>query len=249
VIFLPAIDIRDGKAVRLEQGRFDRETVYVDDPLEAARSWVEAGARSLHVVDLDGARAGEPQNLEHLKRITEELRIPVQYGGGLRSFASARDALAAGATRVVLGTAAYSDVEFLEDALSAWGVRVVVAVDVRGGHVSVSGWTEETQMLAEDVIERVSRAGVKQFVYTNADRDGMLNGPDLDEVRRIAKAIRGRWIYSGGISSADDLRALRDLRLMNLAGVISGKAIYEGRFTIAEAHEILDVSGERPAAA
>jgi phosphoribosylformimino-5-aminoimidazole carboxamide ribotide isomerase len=249
VIFLPAIDIRDGKAVRLEQGRFDRETVYVDDPLEAARSWVEAGARSLHVVDLDGARAGEPQNLEHLKRITEELRIPVQYGGGLRSFASARDALAAGATRVVLGTAAYSDVEFLEDALSAWGVRVVVAVDVRGGHVSVSGWTEETQMLAEDVIDRVSRAGVKQFVYTNADRDGMLNGPDLDEVRRIAKAIRGRWIYSGGISSADDLRALRDLRLMNLAGVISGKAIYEGRFTIAEAHEILDVSGERPAAA
>ena len=249
MIFLPAIDIRDGKAVRLEQGRFDRETVYVDDPLEAARSWVEAGARSLHVVDLDGAREGEPQNLQHLKRITDELRIPVQYGGGLRSFASARDALSAGATRVVLGTAAYNDVEFLDEALAAWGVRVVVAIDVRGGHVSVSGWTEETQMLPDEVIERIQRRGVKQFVYTNADRDGMLNGPDLDEVKRIAKVIRGRWIYSGGIASADDLRALRDLRLMNLAGVISGKAIYEGRFTVAEAHEILDVSGERPAAA
>jgi phosphoribosylformimino-5-aminoimidazole carboxamide ribotide isomerase len=249
VIFLPAIDIRDGKAVRLEQGRFDRETVYVDDPLEAARSWVEAGARSLHVVDLDGARHGEPQNLHHLKRITDHLRIPVQYGGGLRSFASARDALSAGATRVVLGTAAYNDIEFLDEALAAWGVRVVVAVDVRGGHVSVSGWTEETQMLPDEVIERMQRRGVNQFVYTNADRDGMLNGPDLDEVRHIAQAIRGRWIYSGGIASADDLRALRDLRLMNLAGVISGKAIYEGRFTIAEAHEILDVSGERPAAA
>jgi phosphoribosylformimino-5-aminoimidazole carboxamide ribotide isomerase len=249
VIFLPAIDIRDGKAVRLEQGRFDRETVYVDDPLEAARSWVEAGARSLHVVDLDGAREGEPQNLQHLKRITEELRIPVQYGGGLRSFASARDALAAGATRVVLGTAAYNDIEFLDEALAAWGVRVVVAIDVRGGHVSVSGWTEETQMLPDEVIDRMQRRGVKQFVYTNADRDGMLNGPDLDEVARIAELIRGRWIYSGGISSADDLRALRDLRLMNLAGVISGKAIYEGRLTIAEAHDILDVSGERPAAA
>ena len=249
MIFLPAIDIRDGKAVRLEQGRFDRETVYVDDPLEAARSWVEAGARSLHVVDLDGAREGSPQNLEHLKRITDELRISVQYGGGLRSFASARDALSAGATRVVLGTAAYSDVEFLDEAIAAWGVRVVVAIDVRGGHVSVSGWTEETQMLAEDVIERVQRRGVKQFVFTNADRDGMLNGPDLDEVRRISDVVRGRWIYSGGISSTDDLRALRDLRLMNLAGVISGKAIYEGRFTIAEAHDILDVSGERPAAA
>ena len=249
MIFLPAIDIRDGKAVRLEQGRFDRETVYVDDPLEAARSWVEAGARSLHVVDLDGAREGEPQNLRHLKRITEELRIPVQYGGGLRSFASARAALAAGATRVVLGTAAYNDVEFLDEALAAWGVRVVVAIDVRGGHVSVSGWTEETQMLPENVIQRVQARGVKQFVYTNADRDGMLNGPDLDEVKRISRCIRGRWIYSGGIASADDLRALRDLRLMNLAGVISGKAIYEGRFTIADAHEILDVSGERPAAA
>jgi phosphoribosylformimino-5-aminoimidazole carboxamide ribotide isomerase len=249
VIFLPAIDIRDGKAVRLEQGRFDRETVYVDDPLEAARSWVEAGARSLHVVDLDGAREGEPQNLQHLKRITETLRIPVQYGGGLRSFASARDALAAGATRIVLGTAAYNDIEFLDEALAAWGVRVVVAIDVRGGHVSVSGWTEETQMLPDEVIERMQRRGVKQFVYTNADRDGMLNGPDLDEVRRISDVIRGRWIYSGGISSADDLRALRDLRLMNLAGVISGKAIYEGRLTIAEAHDILDVSGERPAAA
>ena len=249
MIFLPAIDIRDGKAVRLEQGRFDRETVYVDDPLEAARSWVDAGARSLHVVDLDGAREGSPQNLEHLKRITDELRIPVQYGGGLRSIQSARQALAAGATRIVLGPAAYNDIEFLDEALTLWGVRVVVAVDVRGGYVSVSGWTEATQMPPEHVIERMQSRGVKQFIYTNADRDGMLNGPDLDEVKRIAECIRGRWIYSGGIASADDLRALRDLRLMNLAGVISGKAIYEGRLTIAEAHEILDVSGERPAAA
>jgi phosphoribosylformimino-5-aminoimidazole carboxamide ribotide isomerase len=249
MIFLPAIDIRDGKAVRLEQGRFDRETVYADDPLEAARSFVEAGARSLHVVDLDGARDGKPQNLEHLKRIVQELKVPVQYGGGLRSIVSARQALAAGATRVILGTAAYTDIDFLDEALAAWGVRVVVAVDVRGGHVSVSGWTEATQMLPEDVIQRMQSRGVKQFIYTNADRDGMLNGPDLDEVKRIGQSIRGRWIYSGGIASADDLRALRDLRLMNLAGVISGKALYEDRFTIADAHEILDVSGERPAAA
>jgi phosphoribosylformimino-5-aminoimidazole carboxamide ribotide isomerase len=247
MIFLPAIDIRDGKAVRLEQGRFDKETVYVDDPLEAARSWVEAGARSLHVVDLDGAREGEPQNLEHLKRITQELKIPVQYGGGLRSIVSARNALAAGATRVVLGTAAYNDVEFLDEAVSTWGVRVVVAIDVRGGHVSVSGWTKATQMLPEDVIERMQRRGVKQFIYTNADRDGMLNGPDLDEVKRIAKAIRGRWIYSGGIARVEDLVALRDLRLMNLAGVISGKALYEHRFTVAEAHDVLDTTGDRAA--
>jgi phosphoribosylformimino-5-aminoimidazole carboxamide ribotide isomerase len=249
MIFLPAIDIRDGHAVRLEQGRFDKETVYNDDPLEAARSFVEAGARSLHVVDLDGAREGSPQNLEHLKRITDGLRIPVQYGGGLRSIESVREALQAGATRVVLGTAAYNDMEFLDQAIASWGVRVVVAIDVRDGHVSVSGWTEKTQMLPDTVIHRVQGRGVKQFIYTNADRDGMLNGPDLDEVKHIASVIRGRWIYSGGIASVDNLRALRDLRLMNLAGIISGKALYEGRFTIADAHDVLDVSGERPAAA
>jgi phosphoribosylformimino-5-aminoimidazole carboxamide ribotide isomerase len=234
VILLPAIDIRDGRAVRLERGDFDRETVYSDDPLEAARSFVDAGAKQLHVVDLDGARAGEPRNLEHLRRIAAELSVPVQYGGGLRSLVAVRDALAAGAERVVLGTAAYSDVEFLDSVLATWDVRVVVAIDVRAGHVSVSGWEKTTQMLPEDVIERMQGRGVKQFVYTNVDRDGMLEGPDLDEVARIAGVIRGRFIYSGGISSLDDLVALRDLRLVNLAGVISGKALYERRFGVDE---------------
>jgi phosphoribosylformimino-5-aminoimidazole carboxamide ribotide isomerase len=239
VILLPAIDIRDGKAVRLEQGDFDKETIYDADPLDAARKWVEAGAGQLHVVDLDGAREGEPRNLHQLERITSELDVPVQYGGGLRSHVAVREALAAGAARVVLGTAAYSDLDFLDSVLESWGVRVVVAIDVRGGHVSVSGWTKTTQMPATDVIRRMQARGVKQFVYTNADRDGMLNGPDLDEVRAISEAIRGRFLYSGGIASLDDLRALKELRLVNLAGVISGKALYERRFTIEEAQEVL----------
>jgi phosphoribosylformimino-5-aminoimidazole carboxamide ribotide isomerase len=239
VILLPAIDIRDGKAVRLERGDFAKETVYDADPLDAARKWVEGGATQLHVVDLDGAREGEPRNLQHLERIADELDVPVQYGGGLRSLVSVREALAAGAARVVLGTAAYSDLDFLDAVLESWGVRIVVAVDVRGGHVSVSGWTKTTQMRAADVIRRMQARGVKQFVYTNADRDGMLNGPDLDEVRAASEAIRGRFLYSGGIASLDDLRALKELRLVNLAGVISGKALYEGRFTIEEAQELL----------
>jgi phosphoribosylformimino-5-aminoimidazole carboxamide ribotide isomerase len=239
VILLPAIDIRDGKAVRLEQGDFAKETVYDADPLDAARKWVEAGATQLHVVDLDGAREGEPRNLHHLERIADELDVPVQYGGGLRSLVSVREALAAGAARVVLGTAAYSDLDFLDAVLEAWGVRIVVAIDVRGGYVSVSGWTKTTQMLAADVIRRMQARGVKQFVYTNADRDGMLNGADLDEVKAVSEAIRGRFLYSGGIASLDDLRALKELRLVNLAGVISGKALYEGRFTIEEAQELL----------
>jgi phosphoribosylformimino-5-aminoimidazole carboxamide ribotide isomerase len=240
MILIPAVDIRDGKAVRLQQGDFGRETVYAEEPLEAARSFARAGARFLHVVDLDGARAGEPANLHHLERIARELPVPVQYGGGLRSLVSVRRALAAGAERVVLGTAALTDADFLEAALETWDPRVLVAVDVRGGHVSVAGWTRETQMLPEDVIDRMQRLGVTRFVYTNVDRDGMLEGPDLDEVRRVAAAVRGRFLYSGGIGSVDDLRALSALRLVNLAGVISGKALYEGRFTVREGQEVLE---------
>jgi phosphoribosylformimino-5-aminoimidazole carboxamide ribotide isomerase len=239
MILLPAIDIRGGKAVRLQRGDFSKETVYVDDPLEAARSFVDAGARFLHVVDLDGAREGKPVNLDHLRRITSELGVAVQYGGGLRDLGAVRSALAAGAERVVVGTAAYSDVDLVDQLLETWDTRVVIAVDVRGGHVSVAGWTKATQMLPEDIITRLQRRGVKQFMYTNVDRDGTLEGPDLDEVRRISDTVRGRFLYSGGIASLDDLKALKELRLVNLAGVVSGKALYEGKFSVPEAQAVL----------
>jgi phosphoribosylformimino-5-aminoimidazole carboxamide ribotide isomerase len=240
MILLPAVDIRDGKAVRLRQGRFDQETVYADDPLEAARSFVEAGARFLHVVDLDGAREGEPVNLHHVERIAGVLDVPVELGGGLRSIASIRRALAAGAGRVVLGTVAFTDPELLDEALSAFTSRVLVGVDVRGGRVSVSGWTRETQVRGEDAIRRMQARGATRFVYTNVDRDGMLEGLDLDEVRRVSEAVRGRFLISGGIGSLEDLIALRELRLLNLAGVISGKALYEGRFGVREGQRVLD---------
>jgi len=242
VILLPAIDIRGGNAVRLRQGDFDQETVYNEDPLEAARAWAEAGARFLHVIDLDGAREGKPQNLAHLERITSELTVPVQYGGGLRDVTAVRAALAAGADRVILGTAAYTDVEFLDACVASWPARVLVAIDVRAGRVSVAGWTKATQMRPDDVIDRMQRRGVRQFVYTNVDRDGMLEGPDLEEVKRIGAIIRGRFLYSGGIGSLEDFRGLGSLRLVNLAGVVSGKALYEGRFTIGEVHELLDAA-------
>jgi phosphoribosylformimino-5-aminoimidazole carboxamide ribotide isomerase len=232
MILLPAIDIRGGRAVRLQRGDFDKETVYVDDPLEAARSFVEAGAKFLHVVDLDGAREGKPVNLEHLRRITSELGVAVQYGGGLRDLGAVRSALQAGAERVVVGTAAYNNVEFVDELIATWDKRVVVAVDVRGGHVSVAGWTKATQMLPEDIITRLQRRGVKQFMYTNVDRDGTLEGPDLDEVGRISDTVRGRFLYSGGIAKLEDLTALKNLRLVNLAGVVSGKALYEHKFTV-----------------
>jgi phosphoribosylformimino-5-aminoimidazole carboxamide ribotide isomerase len=232
MILLPAIDIRGGRAVRLQRGDFDKETVYVDDPLEAARSFVEAGATFLHVVDLDGAREGKPVNLEHLRRITTELGVAVQYGGGLRDLGAVRSALQAGAERVVVGTAAYTNVEFVDELVATWDKRVVVAVDVRGGHVSVAGWTKATQALPEDIITRLQRRGVNQFMYTNVDRDGTLEGPDLEEVKRISDTVRGRFLYSGGIAALEDLTALRSLRLVNLAGVVSGKALYEHKFSV-----------------
>jgi phosphoribosylformimino-5-aminoimidazole carboxamide ribotide isomerase len=247
VILYPAIDIAGGRAVRLVQGDFDAETVYQDDPFKAASDWVQAGARYLHVVDLDGARTGAPKNLHHLERIAGELGVPVQYGGGLRSIEAVRDALGAGATRVILGTAAFTNPDFLDEAVAECADRVVVSVDTRGGFVSTAGWTETTTMPATDVIVSMQERGVRAFVYTNVDKDGMLEGPDLDEVRAVAQAVRGRFMYSGGIGRREDLVALAGLRQVNLAGVIVGKALYERRFTVAEGVAALRGS-TRPAA-
>jgi phosphoribosylformimino-5-aminoimidazole carboxamide ribotide isomerase len=245
VILYPAIDILDGKAVRLVEGRFEDRTVYHDDPLEAARSWVEAGARFLHVVDLDGARSGEPRSIEHLRRIVRETGVPVQYGGGLRTVQAVREAFRAGAERAIVGTAAFRDIDFLDSVIAAFGPRVLVSVDVRKGLISTAGWTQTTQMPAQDAIRRLGDRGVSSFVYTDVDRDGKLEGPDLDAVRRVAESVRGRFLYSGGIGDLEHLRALASLRQVNLAGVIVGKALYEGRFTIPEGQAALDA--ERPA--
>jgi len=239
VILYPAIDIAEGKAVRLVQGDFDAQTVYADSPLEAARAWVDAGARYLHMVDLDGARSGAPQNLHHLERVAAELGVPVQYGGGLRCVQAVADAFAAGAARAILGTAAFADLDFLDEVVGRFGERIVVSVDTRGGFVSTAGWTETTALPAAAVIDRMQDRGVRTFVFTNVDRDGMLGGPDLDEIRAVAAVVRGRFMYSGGIGTREDLAALAALRQVNLSGVIVGKALYERRFTVAEGQAAL----------
>jgi phosphoribosylformimino-5-aminoimidazole carboxamide ribotide isomerase len=235
----PAIDILDGHAVRLVKGDFDARTIYDEDPLAAAKAWVDGGARRLHVIDLDGARAGAPANLDHLRRIVEELRTPVQYGGGLRSLEAVADALDAGASRVILGTAAFRDERFLRAAVRAHGERVLVAVDVRGGRLTTAGWTETSELTTAQVIERLQSQGARNLIFTNVDRDGMLTGPDLEQVREVAGAVRGRFQYSGGIGTLEHLRALADLRQVNLSGVVVGKALYERRFTVAEAQAAL----------
>ena len=236
----PAIDILDGSAVRLVKGDFDAKKVYDEDPLAAARGWTEAGAGYLHVVDLDGAKTGAPVNLEHLRRIAGELGVPVQYGGGLRSAQAVSDALQAGAARVILGTAAFTQTGLLEQALGEHGPeRVLVSVDVRGGHVTTAGWTETTKITTEAVIGSLAERGARKLVFTNVDRDGMLEGPDLEEVRRVAEAVQGSLIYSGGIGQLVDLEGLAGLREPSLEGVIVGKALYERRFTVAQAQAAL----------
>ena len=240
MILLPAVDILEGKAVRLSRGDFDQRTVYDTDPLEAARRWVSQGARSLHVVDLDGARSGAPVNLEQVRRITAEAEVPVQVGGGLRTIEAVHAAMETGATRVVIGTAAYTDVDFLDQAIAEFDDRVVVSVDARDGRLAGAGWTQQTDIPIEAVIEQLGARGVRRFVYSSIERDGMLQGPDLDGARRVAEAVRGTYTYSGGVSSLEDLRALVELRQVNLIGVIVGRALYEGRFTVADGQSVLD---------
>jgi phosphoribosylformimino-5-aminoimidazole carboxamide ribotide isomerase len=236
----PAIDMLGGKAVRLVKGDFDAKKVYDEDPLSAASGWVQAGARLLHVVDLDGARHGSPVNLDHLRRIVSELGVPVQFGGGLRSLTAIEEAIAAGAERVILGTAAFTDPPLLDQALAEWPDQVLVSVDVRGGQIATAGWTETIELTTQDVVTKLWEQGASELVYTNVDRDGMLGGPDLEEVKRVAEAVPGSFIYSGGIGELSDLEGLRALKAPSLTGVIVGKALYEQRFTVTEAHTALD---------
>jgi phosphoribosylformimino-5-aminoimidazole carboxamide ribotide isomerase len=241
----PAIDILGGNAVRLVKGDFDAKKVYDEDPLSAASGWVDAGAEYLHVVDLDGAKQGKPVNLEQLRRIAADAGVPVQYGGGLRSVAAVASALDAGAARVILGTVAFTDPDVLGEALDAHGPeRILVGVDVRGGNVATHGWLESTDTPAQDAFAGLRARGVRHFVFTNIDHDGMLDGANRDEVASVAAAVGdGSLIFSGGIGTREDLQAIASLRaelaLDALDGVIVGTALYEGRFTVAEGKDAL----------
>jgi phosphoribosylformimino-5-aminoimidazole carboxamide ribotide isomerase len=241
VILYPAIDILDGSAVRLVKGDFAAKKVYDEDPLSAARTWTQAGAEHLHVVDLDGARVGRPVNLEHVRRMAREIEAPIQLGGGLRTPQAIGEALAAGAQRVILGTAAFTDPDLLERAIAEHGSeRIAVSVDVRGSQVTTEGWTRTTDIGVREVFASLLDRGVRELIYTNVDRDGMLQGANLEDVAWVAKAAReGHLVYSGGIGALADLEGLAALREPSLAGVIVGKALYERRFTIADALRVL----------
>jgi phosphoribosylformimino-5-aminoimidazole carboxamide ribotide isomerase len=236
----PAVDVRDGRCVRLTQGDFDRQVTYDADPVDVAREFAAAGARWIHVVDLDAARTGEPRNRGVVSAIAAAVDVPVQAGGGVRSEAAADALFAAGVARVVVGTAAVED-PGLVDRLAAAGRRVAVGIDVRGTEVATRGWEQASGESIEAVLDRFAGAGMDAFVVTQIQRDGMLGGADVDGLAAVLARTGVPVIASGGVGDLDDLRRLASLEAggRRLAGAIVGKALHDGRFGVAAALEAL----------
>jgi phosphoribosylformimino-5-aminoimidazole carboxamide ribotide isomerase len=234
VILYPAIDIRGGQAVRLLRGDYARETAYDADPVDAARRWAGEGAEFLHVVDLDGAKAGEPRNLDAVRRIAAAVECPIQVGGGLREMDALDAVLGAGAERAVIGTAALRDPEFLQRALDRHGERVVASVDARDGKVALAGWTETGEEDVADAVALLGARGVARFLCTAIEVDGTMEGPALGELARIAAATPAQVIASGGVGKLSDLEALASVAAPNVEGAIVGRALYEREFSVAQ---------------
>ena len=236
----PAIDLRDGMAVRLVQGDFERSTVFNEDPVAQAREFAREGATHLHVVDLDGALQGNPMHAPIIAQVAATFPGTVQLGGGLRDRHAVETAMATGVDRVVAGTAVIEDEEFLRWTTGRLGDRLVVALDARDGRVATHGWTQVSERTAVDVAADLVRTGVRHLLYTDIGRDGTLGGPNLEALRKLSHAAPPLTIIaSGGISSLDDLVAIATLDLPNIRGAIVGRALYEGRFTVAEALDTL----------
>jgi phosphoribosylformimino-5-aminoimidazole carboxamide ribotide isomerase len=239
VILFPAIDLKEGLAVRLEQGEMARATVFNREPAEQARRFAAQGFQYLHLVDLDGAFAGRPMNAAAVERILAAVKIPVQLGGGIRDRATIEAWLGKGVTRVIIGTAAVRDPALVKDAAAALPGRIVVGLDARDGKVAVEGWAATSELSALELARRFEDAGVAAIVYTDVARDGMLKGLNLDATLALAEAVSIPVIASGGLASIDDVRALLTPRAQKLAGAIAGRALYDGRLDAAEALQLI----------
>ncbi|HAQ03545.1 MAG: 1-(5-phosphoribosyl)-5-[(5-phosphoribosylamino)methylideneamino]imidazole-4-carboxamide isomerase [Acidimicrobiales bacterium] len=236
----PAIDLIDGKCVRLLQGVYSSETQYSDDPISQALSFQEEGASWIHIVDLDAARTGIANNASIIEKIASQLEIPVQVGGGIRDLERARLIFDSGVTRIVIGTAAIENPSLLEEVVSIG--RVAIAVDLKGNKVAVHGWKKKTDLSYTDLFERFEKTGVDAYIVTHIERDGTLEGPDIDAYKNIISSTTKDVIASGGVGSTDDLRdlSLLDVNGKNLRGVIVGRAFYEGKFSLSQAIEAFE---------
>ncbi|MBI5115508.1 1-(5-phosphoribosyl)-5-[(5-phosphoribosylamino)methylideneamino]imidazole-4-carboxamide isomerase [Candidatus Poribacteria bacterium] len=242
MIVIPAIDLKGGRCVRLEQGKPEKEKVYSGDPLEVARNWAQQGAEWLHVVDLDGAFAGEPQNLRVLGEIRNAITIPIQFGGGVRTLENLEKVLRMGVNRVVLGTAAIESPGFLRQACEKFGDKIVAGIDARDGKVAVKGWHDVTTVDAIRFGESAAGEGARFIVYTDISRDGMLSGPNKEALKRMADAVPVSIIASGGISTLADVAEITRLAPGRIIGMIIGKALYEGAFSLKRAIDIAATS-------
>ncbi len=235
MLVIPAIDLKGGRVVRLTQGDPLRQTSYCGDPVAMARRWEREGAPILHLVDLDGAFTGRPEQLSVVADVVRAVKVPIQLGGGLRSLAALEQAFASGIERGVIGTAAIEDADFFAEACRRYPGRIALGIDARGGKVAVRGWAEETGLLAADLAARWADLPLAAIIYTDIGRDGMLTGPDLEALRRMARATCHPLIASGGIATLGDVQRLAALEPSRIIGVVVGKALYEGRFSLEEA--------------
>lgn len=237
MLIIPAIDLINGQCVRLEQGDYHKKTVYSSDPLEMARKFEAAGAELLHLVDLDGAKAGSPQNLDIITKVAKSINIPIELGGGIRDLETVRQVLDAGVERVILGTVVLKKPAWLSTALAEYGERIVIGIDARNGMVAVEGWLETTNQSALELALEMKELGVKEIIYTDISRDGMLSGPNLAELRTMSKA-GVKLVASGGVTSIDDVKQLRELETIGVYAAIVGKALYTGDLDLAEAIKV-----------
>lgn len=235
MIIFPAIDIRGGKCVRLEEGRFDRETVFAENPVDAARRWVEAGTGWLHIVDLDGARAGKPVNLAVISEITRTFPVKVQVGGGIRTADAVQEVLAAGIHRVILGSVAVRSPELVRQVCAEHGERIVIGIDARGGEVAVDGWEKSGLIQVDELALRMKEAGARRIIYTDISRDGMLTGVNIAATLQLAEKSGMAVIASGGVKGMEDVLALKPLTDRGVEGVIIGKALYTGAISLPDA--------------
>ena len=230
----PAIDLYQGKAVRLYKGDYAQMTVYSDNPPEIARDFLNQGAKFIHIVDLEGAKSGKPENLDTIRRIMAEGDLFVEVGGGIRNMETVEAYLSNGVNRVILGTAAVTDQEFLKDAIRRYGDKIAVGVDLKDGYVAIKGWTEKSQLTADDFFRQMEELGVSTVICTDISKDGAMQGTNRELYRQLSQQYRIQIIASGGVSSMEDIRQLRE---MNLYGAIIGKAYYVGAINLREAIE------------
>lgn len=240
MIIFPAIDLRGGKCVRLIQGDFGKETVYSDDVQATALKWQSMGAKFLHVVDLDGARAGSPQNLDAIKKILDAIEIPIEVGGGVRTLDDMEQLLTLGVRRVILGSVAVENPSLVAEAVNRFGDRIVVGIDAKNNFVAVHGWEKSSTVTVVELAKKIVAAGVKTIIYTDISKDGMLSGVDAKIFAELAKSSGAQIVASGGVKSIDDIRALKSVESAGVVGVIVGKAIYTGSLDLSAAIELAE---------